>query len=122
MTEATRRRSAPVRLFCSLLFCFAILLAGQSGVAVAVESQVRPVVAESATSESPSRAARGVASREDGHTLAQSEGNSPSDDSEGEQDRRTVIGALGVVLVVGVLLLRRKRGKQSLMVRWRKRS
>ncbi|SFE28423.1 MYXO-CTERM domain-containing protein [Actinopolyspora alba] len=122
MTEATRRRSAPVLLFRSLLFGFAILLAGQSGVAVAAESQARPVVAESAASESPSRAARGVASREDGHTVAQSEGNSPSEESGGGQDSRTVIGALGVVLVVGVLLLRRKRGKQSLMVRWRKRS
>lgn len=111
-----------MRLFLASVFGSAVLLAGHSGAAVAAEPHVRPLVAESTASELPSRSSLGVVSREDSHTWAQSEGNSPSDDSDGGQDRRTVIGAFGVVLVAGVLLLRRKRGKQSLVVRWRKRS
>ncbi|PRW62428.1 hypothetical protein [Actinopolyspora mortivallis] len=39
-----------------------------------------------------------------------------------EQDRRYVIGAVGVGLVVLVLFVRRQRGKESMVTRWRKRS
>ncbi|MGJ7908779.1 hypothetical protein ACOQFL_20120 [Actinopolyspora sp. H202] len=89
---------------------------------MAAELRAAPMGVESSASGTPSRSPVEIVSSEDSHIRAQSEGDSPSDNSEGGQDRRTVIGALGVVLVVGVLLLRRKRGKQSLVVRWRKRS
>ncbi len=46
----------------------------------------------------------------------------PAGESSPGQNRRYVIGALGVGLILLVLLVRRRRGKASIVLRWRKRS
>ncbi|WP_019855457.1 hypothetical protein [Actinopolyspora mortivallis] len=57
--------------------------------------------------------------RESPETVPYAE-EAPENSSEG--DRRYVIGAVGVGLVVLVLFVRRQRGKESMVTRWRKRS
>lgn len=113
-----RHRAEPVRTAAALVVCCAVLLMGQFGLASASEGPLRAgkggaeVVRAASANSSTWSATRG---------LAQSDDQAPSEEEAG-QDRRYVIGALGIGLVAGILLLRRKRGKQSFVLQWRKRS
>lgn len=103
----------------SLLLVCAVLFTGQFGLASAAE---HPAGASGAGTEVVRPLPVDSSQRDVTRYSAQSDRPEPTDGSGAAQDRRYVIGALGVVLVAAVLLLRRKRGKQSFVVRWRKRS
>lgn len=121
------RPLAPGVLFGLLAACCGLLLMLAPGVATASSSESGPRPSASARAWTPPSSAAGQVTPEAGHGPPPAQaGRGPAEDSTGdssaEQDRRYVVGAIGVGLVLLVLLVRRKRGKASIVLRWRKRS
>ncbi|ASU77557.1 hypothetical protein CDG81_03685 [Actinopolyspora erythraea] len=108
-----------MRTAAALVVCCAVLLVGQFGLASASEGPLR---AEEGGAEVVRAASVSSSTWSTTRRLAQSDDPAPSEGTEPGQDRRYVIGALGIGLVAGVLLIRRRRGKQSFVLQWRKRS
>lgn len=114
-------------LFGLLAACCGLLLVLVPGVAAAHPSDSGPRTSASAGARPPLSSAAGYVTPAAGHgarsTLAsRGPAEDSTEESSSDQDRRYVIGAVGVGLILLVLLVRRKRGKQSIVLRWRKRS
>lgn len=123
--EAVRTERHPSLgvLFGLLVACCGLFLMLAPGVAAAYPSDSGPRTSVSAGARIPPSSATGYVTPAAGHDARSALANrGPAEDSSSEQDRRYVIGAVGVGLILLVLLVRRKRGKSSIVLRWRKRS
>ncbi|NYH79329.1 hypothetical protein FHR84_002663 [Actinopolyspora biskrensis] len=110
-----------------LAACCGLLLVLAPGVAAAHSAGGEPRPPASAGARTPLPSATEYAPPAAGHgarsaPAGRGPSEGPTEESSSEQDRRYVIGAVGVGLVLLVLLVRRKRGKASIVLRWRKRS